>query len=152
MPMKTRQPKLILDPYEWLPGYGESKVSFRSVGTDVVLEVDYEKEVSGPEGGNSATLLYRREITFKFARYFFSAPFPGAAFFEFEGDSSKFNLGQLTEFIDSDFTKESMRVWQSVSGHNAPGLRHFSIQFLSENIGFHLLAEDVFLSDELPVK
>lgn len=149
--MKIGQPKLVLDPYQWLPGYGESKVSFHSVGVDVVLEVDYEKEVSDPEGVGEITLLYRRQITFKFARYFFSAPFPGATPFEFTGDSSDFNLGKLTEFLDSEFVKDSMRVWRSVSSHNAPNLRHFCIQFLSENIGFHVLAEDVFLSDELPV-
>ena len=42
--MKIGKPRLIMDPYEWLPGYGESGVSFRSVGLNVILDIDYEKK------------------------------------------------------------------------------------------------------------
>ncbi|MFF7707577.1 hypothetical protein [Pseudomonas sp. NPDC007930] len=145
--MKIGQPKLILNPYEWLPGYGESKVSFRSVGADVVLDVEYERDDSDTDGVD-VVLSLRREIVFKFVRDFVRVSFPGSAFFEFEGDSSKFRLGELTEFVDSEFVRVSLESAHSVSSGELSGIRHFSIQFLSENVAFHVLAEDVILSGE----
>lgn len=145
--MKIGQPKLILNPYEWLPGYGESKVSFRSVGADVILDVEYERDVPGVDGSEVVQSL-RREIVFKFVRTFIRLPFPGGAIFEFDGDSSKFGLGELTEFEDSDLVRTGLDAWRSVPGGESLRVRHFSIQFLSENIAFHILAEDAFLSDE----
>lgn len=144
--MKISQPKLILNPYEWLPGYGESKVSFRSAGTDVILDVEYERDVQGVESAGAVQSL-RREITFKSVRAFMKVPFPGSIIFEFDGDSNKFGLGELTEFLDSELVK-IMGVGLSVSVGESPLVRHFSIQFLSENVAFHVLAEGVFLSDE----
>ena len=145
--MKIGQPKLILDPYEWLPGYGESRVSFHSVGSDVILDIEYEKEVL--VDSEEVVLALRREIAFKSVRCFMREPFPGGAIFEFDGDPGKFRLGKLTEFIDSELARNNFKAWRSVSSHEPPKLRHFSIQFLSENLTFHVLAVDVFLSSEL---
>lgn len=145
--MKISQPKLILNPYEWLPGYGESKVSFRSMGADVILDIEYERDVPGIEGADTVQSL-RREIAFKSVRAFMRVPFPGSMFFEFYGDSSKFGLGELTEFMGSEWVSSSMEVCGSVSAGGSSEVRHFSIQFLSENVAFHVLAEAVSLSDE----
>lgn len=145
--MKIGQSKLILDPYEWLPGYGESRVSFRSVGSDVILDIEYEKEVV--VDGEEVVLALRREIAFKSVRYFIREPFPGGAIFEFGGGASEFRLGKLTEFIESELVRENLKAWRSVSSHEPPKLRHFSIQFFSENLSFHVLAVDVLLSNEL---
>ena len=145
--MKIVQPKLILDPYDWLPGYGESKVSFRSVGSDVILDIEYEKEVV--VHGKEVVLALKREVAFKSVRCFIREPFPRGAIFEFAGDPSDFRLGKLTEFIESELIKNALKAWRSVSSHEPPKLRHFSIQFLSENLNFHVLALDVFLSNEL---
>lgn len=142
--MKISKPKLILNPYEWLPGYGESKVSFRSIDADVMLDVEYERDV--PDDDTVESL--RRIIAFKTVRAFIRVPFPGAMFFEFEGDSSKFGLGELTEFVDSDWASSSMETCRSVPASGSSEVRHFSIQFLSENVAFHVLAEAVSLSDE----
>lgn len=145
--MKISQPKLILDPYEWLPGYGESRVSFRSVGSDVILDIEYEKEVV--VDSEEVVLDLRRELAFKFVRCFIREPFPGGTIFEFDGDPSEFRLGKLTEFIDSELVRSNLKAWRSASSHEPPKVRHFSIQFLSENLTFHVLALDVFLSNEL---
>lgn len=145
--MKIGQPKLILDPYEWLPGYGESRVSFHSVGSDVILGIEYEKEVI--VDSEEIVLTLRREVAFKSVRCFIREPFPGGAIFEFYGDPSEFRLGKLTEFTDSELVRNNLKAWRSVSSHEPPKFRHFSIQFLSENLAFHVLAVDVFLSDEL---
>lgn len=145
--MKISQPRLILDPYEWLPGYGESRVSFHSVGSDVVLSIEYENEVL--VNNEEVVLALRREVAFKSVRCFIREPFPGGAIFEFDGDPSELRLGKLTEFIDSELVRDNLKAWRSVSSHEPPRLRHFSIQFLSENLTFHVLAVDVFLSSEL---
>ncbi len=73
--MKIGQPKLILNPYEWLPGYGESKLSFRSIGADVILDIEYERDVSGVEGADIVQNL-KREIAFVSVRAFMRVPFP----------------------------------------------------------------------------
>jgi hypothetical protein len=148
--LKIGHVKALLDPYEWLPGYGESRVSLRSDGADAILEVEYEKE-RPPGSKREAPQLCRREIAFQSAAYFFKFPFPGADPFKIEGTAVKIALGSLTELVDSDFVKECRRVWREVSGHEAPPFRHFYIQFLSENVGFHVVAENFRLSDELPV-
>ncbi|MFJ4055631.1 hypothetical protein ACIPZC_19550 [Pseudomonas sp. NPDC089743] len=145
--MKIGQPKLVLNPYEWLPGYGESKVSFRSIGADVILDIEYERDVPGAEGADAVQGL-RREIVFKSVRAFIRMTFPGSMFFEFYGDSSKFGLGELTEFMASEWVSSSMEVCGSLSDGSSSEVRHFSIQFLSENVAFHVLAEAVSLSDE----
>lgn len=142
--MKIGRPKLILNPYKWLPGYGESKVSFRSIGADVILDVEYERDV--PDADTVQSL--RRDIAFKSVRAFVRVPFPGSMFFEFNGDSSAFGLGELTEFMYSEWASPNMEVCRSVSAGGSPGVRHFSIQFLSENVAFHVLAETVVLSEE----
>ncbi|MDZ7320125.1 hypothetical protein N4G41_00555 [Kosakonia sacchari] len=146
--MKKGHLKLTLDPYEWLPGYGESRVSFRSVGLDVILDINYEKEIF--VNNEEAVLALRREITFNNARCFIREPFPGGAIFEFDGAQGEFGLGKLTEFMDSEWLSDNLKTWRLASSQESPTLRHFSIQFLSENSAFDVLAVDVFLSDELP--
>lgn len=145
--MKISRPKLILNPYDWLPGYGESKVSFRSIGVDIIIEIEYERDVLVIE--NSETVQnFRRYLFFKSVNSFVRMPFPGVGLFEFCGDSSKFRLGELTEFLDSEWASPSMKVGYPVSAGCPQHIRHFSIQFLSENIAFHVLAENVSLSEE----
>jgi hypothetical protein len=150
MSFKIGSPQLILDMYDWLPSEGESKVSFRSIGLDVILDVEYERDISSL-GKLNATLLCKREILFKYARYFIKNPFPGVMFFEYSKNSGKPTVGGLTEFFESEFAKNGTDVYQSMMGGAAPKMRHFSIQFLSANVGFHVLAQDVLLSDELLV-
>lgn len=146
--MKISRPKLILDPYEWLPGYGESRVSFHSTGLDVIVDVEYEKDVV--TNSEEVTLRFKRSIVFHYARYFIREPFPGGSILEFVGDLSGLHVGKLTEFVDSELVAENLKSWRVSSIHESPKLRHFSIQFLSENYAFHVLARDVLLSDELP--
>lgn len=145
--MKIGKPKLILNPYEWLPGYGESKVSFRSVDGDVILDVEYERYASGVDGVDIVQYL-RREIVFKSVQVVMRVPFPGSVFFEFEGDPIEFRLGELTEFLESELVRSNMKFCHSVYADGSSKVRHFNIQFLSENVAFHVLAETVSLSVE----
>ncbi|WP_150782804.1 hypothetical protein [Pseudomonas fluorescens] len=146
--MIISKPKLVLNPYEWLPGYGESKVAFRSEGANVLIDVEYEREILD-NYGNEVILSLRREILFKHAHAFMKIPFPGNSLFEFEGEPNEFRLGELTEFVQSEWVRNSLSAWCLRSSHTPPAIRHFSIQFLSENLAFHILSEGAILSDEL---
>ncbi|WP_448132729.1 hypothetical protein [Stenotrophomonas rhizophila] len=143
-------PRSIFNPYEWLPGYGESTVSFRSEGLDVVLEVAYEREAPDDERDEAMTML-TREIRFSRAHSLIKQPFPGSTLFAFDAGSGRYTLGELTEFTQSDWAAGSLAAWRSISSHTPPSLRHFSIQFMAENVAFHVLAEDVVLLEERPV-
>lgn len=148
--MRIAQPKLVFNPYEWLPGYGESKVAFRSSGGDALIEIEYERDTLDADK-NEVVLNIRREIIFKGASVFLRLPFPSAEIFRFDGDPDEFRLGSLTEFTDSELVEASARDRLAVAGHSPHRLRHFSIQFLSENVAFHVLAEDVSLSSEIVI-
>lgn len=145
--MKIAKPRLVIDPFEWLRGYGESRVSFYSVGPDVILDIQYEKEAV--VDSEEVVLTIKREIVFMSVRCFIREPFPGGTMFEFDGDSCEFQLGKLTEFRNSEWVREDLKAWRTASSHEPLELKHFSIQFLSENLTFHVLAADVFLSNEL---
>ncbi len=125
-------------------GYGESKVSFRSQGLDVVLKVVYEREMPGDE----AMVMLTREICFRHVHSLIRLPFPGSALFRFDAGSGAFPLGELTEFLQSDWVADSLAASRAISSHAPPSLRHFSIQFMAENVAFHVLADDVVLLDE----
>lgn len=137
--MKIGSPKVVIDPYDWLPGYGESKISFRSAGGDLIIEIEYDK--SGEEGDVGYA---KREMKFKAARAFIKSLFPGPSIFEYEGNSENYTLGVLNEFEVSDF----FRVFAGELPANKIKLRHFSIEFMAENIAFNILAEDIILTGE----
>ncbi len=146
--MKISKPKMILDPYEWLPSYGESKVSFRSIDVDAILDIEYEKNTPGIDDSYSIQRV-RREIVFKYARLFMRVPFPGSSFFEFDGDSSGLRLGELTEFTDSELIDSDTDARNLAVSLGIARMKHFSIQFLAENVAFHVLAESFVLGDEV---
>jgi len=140
--MKIGNPIQILNPYDWLPGFGESKVCFYSAGLDVIVDISYERAGAGAD----ETLLVRRELRFKNVSHFLKLPFPAIDFFQFAGDASEFALGALTEFRRSDLL--SLGGVSFESGR----IKHFSIQFLSENLSLHVIAEEVSLSEELSMQ
>ncbi len=144
--MKISKPKLILNPYEWLPGYGETKVSCRYEGVDLLLEIEYERELI--EDSQDEVLNLKRGLLFKRVNSFLKMPFPGSMFFEFAGKSDEFRLGVLTEFTKSDWVSASQAAWRALYTHTPPIMRHFSIQFMGENIAFEILAAEVILTDE----
>ena len=113
----------------------------------MILDVEYERDVPGAEDAYTVQSL-RRSISFKDVRAFVRVPFPGNMFFNFNGDSSEFGLGELTEFMESEWACPAREIFHPVSVISPQGVKHFSIQFLSENVAFHVLAETVSLSEE----
>jgi len=149
--MKIGNPKLILDLYDWLPSDGESKVVFRSVGSDVVLDVLYENESLDSDIEDETIHYSKREIVFKSVKIFIKTPTPGFSLFEYDSisESNKPEPGSLIEYLSTDFAKNSMKSYRAMFDRDSCE-RHFSVQFLSANVGFHILAENVLLSGELP--
>ena len=55
-------------------------------------------------------------------------------------------LHSLVEYEGSSFVERCKRIYRMVSSSGqAPAFRHFHIKFLSENLFFHIIAEDVTL-------
>lgn len=139
--MKLGKPKLLHDLYEWLPVDGESNVNYSSYGTDVIIDVIYEKELD--EGIEQKT---KRKIVFKSVQVFIQSLFPGVSLFDFDSkiESGKPLPGALTEYLDSDLINKSInsRMYDDTVG------RHFAVQFLAANVAFHVLASDVILLEE----
>jgi hypothetical protein len=133
--------KVICDPHEWL-----SDVSFRSEGGDILLDIEYDKNIG------DKLFVAKRIMTFKGAPYFVKAPFPGYAIVSPGRLTSNYKLGVLNEFINSEWAKYSISVYKNISGGYAPNLRHFSICFTNDNKVFDILATDVIISDEIIIK
>jgi len=141
--MKVSNPEYIFDPYEWLPGYGESDISFRSTGFDMIVDIEYDL-VSSTKSGKIA----KRVLVFKGAHIFAKEPFPGNFLFDGLGIDK---VGHFVAFRQSDLIMNYESVSHRLYGSNFTKLRHFYIQFLSENMSIHALARDFSLSDEILV-
>lgn len=140
--MKVSQAIVVHDLYSWLPGYGESKVSFHSSGGDLVIEVEYERQAGG------ATC--KRQITFRFAAYYCKSLYPGMDLIQIAWDQEKIDFGSLVEFRNSEVARQAEQTWRELSGSvTAPRFQHFFVRFMSENVSFHVIAEAVNVSDEM---
>ncbi|WP_426287976.1 hypothetical protein [Luteibacter sp. E-22] len=145
--MKISEPTTIFDPYEWLPGYGESSVAIVSKGLELAIAVKYDYE----DPSSREMCIAERTFLFDYATAFLRQPFPGGFAFEVVGEASGLKLGRLTEFRCSEYVDHYLRARATVTAHPPPPVRHFSIQFLSENLDVHVLASDVRLSGEIIV-
>lgn len=128
----------VLNPYEWLPAYGESGVNFYSDGSDVILEIGYESD----EGEEKL----KREIRFNGVCAFYKSAFPGASGLINISYEGKWPIGSLIEFEQSDVA--------SAWSEHYPGrsnIKHYLMQFTSENIQFHIVATGYVLGGEKQV-
>lgn len=145
--MKVSDAVTIYDPYEWLPGDGESKVSYKSVGADVSIEVIYDCQSNGSD--SQSITFCKKYLIFKSAFYFYKAPFPGAELLNIEWKADIKDISSLVEFKYSELALQARKIWSDTAGSaNIPEFRHFSIYFMSENVCFHIIASDVKLADE----
>ncbi|UPG89472.1 hypothetical protein L2Y96_19060 [Luteibacter aegosomaticola] len=142
--MKVGQPRSIINLYDWLPGYGESEVRAAMEGADLRLSVLYEKEV------DDDLRIMKIDLIFVRARMFLKQSFPGGWMFESIAAENLIELGHVSEYVVSDFVQRFLEK-QRAAFHYAPtDVRHFNVQFLYENIEFHILASDVLVGEELP--
>lgn len=119
--MKISHPKLIANLYEWLPGHGESRVTFQSEGMNVYLRVEYEVETASErDAGGWHVDRLARDIVFASVRSFIKLPFPSVGLFEFIGDSKEFVLGRLTEFEKSELLENILKSWRVATTSSEP--------------------------------
>lgn len=109
--------------------------------------IRYDRE----DSSSGEISLAEREFRFEYAPVFLRQPFPGGFSFEVVGDATDLKLGALTEFQSSEFVDRYLGDRATITSHPVPRVRHFSIQFLSENLDVHVIAADVSLSDEVIV-
>ncbi|WP_337262575.1 MULTISPECIES: hypothetical protein [unclassified Serratia (in: enterobacteria)] len=129
----------ILNPYEWLPPYGENAVILESRGLDLVLKIEYDAEE-----GLQATCY--RELRFDMVCAFSRTTFPGVPLFNVNYSSSVHapSMGALIEYP----TSEATLAWKRHFG-NSRSIKHFKIAFLSENVLVEIFASSVTLGDEV---
>jgi hypothetical protein len=129
--------KEVMDPYEWLPGFGENEVKVYSQGSSLSIEVKYESDDDH---------LCKRIISFSGVCSFYKSLFPGAAGLINISYDCKWKVGSLIEFQYSDVAN----AWSSYLD-NRSKIKHYLIQFTEENEQIHIIASSYCLSDEIPI-
>jgi hypothetical protein len=133
---------VLFDFYDWLPGDGEDKLSYRSDGANLTIAIEYRDE-------SDSDRKVVRELSFKSASYVFKGNFPGVSPMTQPGVTAE-RLGKVLEFRESSFVEQATRAYLTVSPNHNPRYRHFFVSFLSQNVVFNVLARDVHLSDAIP--
>jgi hypothetical protein len=131
--MKVGRAIKVLDPYEWLPGYGENAVKILTEETDLIVTVVYDSGSDERE----------RELRFTSVCSFYSQVFPGPSMLNFEGGEMELILqGALIEYPDSD----AAAAWSRHFG-NSRTVRHYSIVFHAENLQLIVFAGGVLINN-----
>lgn len=128
-------PKVVLDLYEWLPAHGETTVSFRCDGLELVVEVSYDDESSG------ATALNKRAVRFTGVCAFYVVASPGVDLMRVKYSNMTVS-GAVVEYTNS----EAARMWQERLDHRQRPIRHYQVFFLAENRRLEVFAEECLSS------
>lgn len=129
--MKLGRSVDVLDPYQWLPGHGESGVKIRMDGTELLVTVAFDGAIGASE----------RELRFSSVCSFYVQAFPGPSILEpGEGETASILRGVLVEYPESDAAKAWQRHFSA-----SREVRHYSVAFLAENLLLVVLAGGVSL-------
>lgn len=136
--MKSGVAISILDPYEWLPTYGENAVSVESKGLALVIKIEYEME-------DEYQTIYCRELRFDMVCAFCRTAFPGISTLNIDYDKNikAPSIGVLTEYPNS----EAASAWNN-HFRGSRQIKHYKIVFLSENILMEIFADNVTLGSQ----
>lgn len=129
--MKTGHPVEVLNPYEWLPGYGESDIVLSAKDGDLAVTISYDGS-SGVE---------QKELLFKSVCAFYKASSPGVNLLNIEHlGASEIPMGSLVQYVES----EAAAAWtEHFQGRRT--VKHYSIQFLSENFRLEIFSGDFLI-------
>src|SRR5580704_5217269 len=125
--MKSGHPIIVINPYDWLPGYGESGVVVRSQGLEWIIDIMYDD--------SEQVELLKRELRFHGVCCFYQASFPGPSLMKVDSETGD-TLGTLVEYAES----EAARAWKVHFG-NTRIIKHYGIWFLAENLVIQVFAE-----------
>lgn len=124
----------IINPYEWLPGYGETNVNFLTKENDLFIVINYDSE----EGFvKSKSLIFKGIVDFR------RSSFPGIDTIGilYEPEDIKY-LDKLVVFPDSEIALAWTNHFSGISK-----IDHYRIFFLSTNLRFDIFARGVSLQD-----
>lgn len=124
--LKAKNPRIVLDPYIWLPGYGESSVKYHFDGGNLILSLYYDTD----EGLAAKNIIFQHVVWFSHAT--FPSPLPNNIEYI---DSGELISGSLIEFQSSEavlLIDKHFKRWK---------FKHYSWVFLSENNRFDIICE-----------
>lgn len=120
----------VMDPYDWLPSYGETKVSFRYESSTLDTEIFYDHEA------DDRTETRKKVLRFSGVCAFFVAASPGVEItcINYTGRAAS---GELVEYLQSD----GACLWRDHLKTKSQ-IRHFQMFFMSANKRLEVFAED----------
>jgi hypothetical protein len=136
--MESGPPNIVLNLYDWLPGYGESGIMVRSQGLEWAVEIAYDD--------TARTGLLKRELRFNGVCCFYQASFPGPSLLAIDCQTGD-TLGSLVEYPES----EAALAWKDHFG-NTRVVKHYAIWFMSENSVIQVFAESFTLAEPVRVQ
>jgi hypothetical protein len=128
---KSGEAIVVLDPYDWLPGYGENGVEAHSEGLDWKVEITYDDSSADNQ-------RWRRTLVFRGVCCFCQALSPGGPTLSVDYPPSGDNLGALLEYPDSQAAL-GWRSYLAGFARSADDVKHFAMVFLSANNGYRFL-------------
>lgn len=126
--LQAKNPKVVFDPYLYLPGYGESQLELSYKDGDLRLKVLYDDPNSNK--------LNSFEIVFEHAVFHRFSSCPGVDGMDIDYEHGE-HLSSLTEYTKSDLNIS----WEK-HFENMFKFRHFNIFFLSENKRLEIVSEN----------
>ena len=137
--MKIARPKRVINPYEWLPGFGETRVELRrGEGLNLNLDVFYESEGEG-DALNKRTIIFKNACSFIFGA---AAWREITKFVHTDNDTDKKMIGSLIEY---EFSEAAKTLQEKLPPGLGP-LKHFEIYFMSANESLCVFAESCSLA------
>jgi len=133
--MESGAPIVVLDLYDWLPSYGESRIRINSRGSLWTIEIVYEDQ-AGPG-------LWLRPLRFEGVSCFHYASINGPAMLNVQSQGRD-TLGSLVEYPAS----QAAAAWNKRSVGEP--IKHYSVLFLSESLTLHIFAKRVSLGEPSP--
>jgi hypothetical protein len=124
--LKAKNPKIVLDPYEWMPSYGESSVKYHFDGSDLILFLSYDTD----DGSETKNIIFEHVAWFSHSG--FPSPYPNNIEYM---DSGEYRSGKLVEFQSSEAVlpiNKHYKHWK---------FKHYGWVFLSENKRFDIICE-----------
>lgn len=139
--MIISKPKIILNPYDWLPSYGETEIAIRFKGSELAVDVFYDSNIETIKTPIKKTILFTRACSFNFTST------PGVKLTNFEYQDAKLQKGTLGSLIEYE-SSEAAQKWQEHFHRSKAAIRHFEMWFLSANQSLTVFAEGCELVDK----
>ena len=132
--MKASKPSIVLNLYDWLPPYGETKVIFKLEGSDLAAQIQYDSP--------DKTAELQKIILFKEVYSTLITSVPGVKVTAIEYSKADLS-GGLVEYQESE---AALNWTQQLAWRKSP-VRHFQLFFQSENRKLEVFAGGFVLID-----